>query len=569
MTPREELLSNIARRLRACTNDCLVAQLPAEALTILAAARALCPNDPDLRAMHATVIDAISRLVPADPDAAALEHELLRCYSRPISPQSWPNEALTATGLRLRSEGFASLAERAFRDASRLYPNLPWPLIHLGVQLRDRGALDDARTCFDNAIAVEPDHLHARLEAAATAEKLGDNSEVQRHLIQAIHHHPRASEPRSVLAALYRRLSRTAEARAILSFEPSDELAHLVMFERALVAWSGDRDAKELLLIATGSDSTIASFGRYLNEGVMHKRIAPDILTPASHIYLQAHADDDKLLLAQHAVRRSIVDAVIERRPFSFIRLGDGEGALLSYLDTQEALIPVERALHNNLLGREIWDTWLGRPISREDVADLASLQTALTEAVRDADIVGVPRLADAARGISYIEYHGCLRAHQFVRSIRTRGLTTVQMNVLLHQSGAYYELLSGLASISLITCHPGLAAAFEQFKPGLRVRTYLIPTQAGNQLVFGYCSHDKPHFPDVFNQMYEDLMIPDAGHVVLVAAGVFGKIYCNIIKQRGGIGLDIGAMADAFAGFNTRASITALFDEPLLRHSG
>ena len=41
---------------------------------------------------------------------------------------------------------------------------------------------------------------------------------------------------------------------------------------------------------------------------------------------------------------------------------------------------------------------------------------------------------------------------------------------------------------------------------------------------------------------------MPFPGAVFLVGAGALGKIYCQWIKERGGIALDIGSMCDAWA---------------------
>jgi hypothetical protein len=50
-----------------------------------------------------------------------------------------------------------------------------------------------------------------------------------------------------------------------------------------------------------------------------------------------------------------------------------------------------------------------------------------------------------------------------------------------------------------------------------------------------------------------------------LVSAGVLGKIYCEQIRKLGGRSFDLGALADAFCGYNTRSSIWKKWnDKPL-----
>ena len=52
------------------------------------------------------------------------------------------------------------------------------------------------------------------------------------------------------------------------------------------------------------------------------------------------------------------------------------------------------------------------------------------------------------------------------------------------------------------------------------------------------------------------ELEVPYRGAVFLVAGGLLGKIYCHRIRELGGIALDIGALADAWVGINTRGTV-------------
>ena len=70
--------------------------------------------------------------------------------------------------------------------------------------------------------------------------------------------------------------------------------------------------------------------------------------------------------------------------------------------------------------------------------------------------------------------------------------------------------------------------------------------------------SHEaqKAHFPDYFNDLCSSISVAYKGEVFLVAAGFLGKIYCNIIKEQGGIALDIGSAADYWLNYNTRQAV-------------
>ena len=51
------------------------------------------------------------------------------------------------------------------------------------------------------------------------------------------------------------------------------------------------------------------------------------------------------------------------------------------------------------------------------------------------------------------------------------------------------------------------------------------------------------------FLELRETLAVPFRGAVFVVGAGAPGKIYCQWIKERGGIALDIGSICDGWAG--------------------
>lgn len=66
-------------------------------------------------------------------------------------------------------------------------------------------------------------------------------------------------------------------------------------------------------------------------------------------------------------------------------------------------------------------------------------------------------------------------------------------------------------------------------------------------------------HFPTVYDRTLAELSVPRPGAVFLVAGGLLGKIYCDRIKQLGGIAFDIGAVVDAWMGHNTRGIVLNL----------
>jgi len=63
-----------------------------------------------------------------------------------------------------------------------------------------------------------------------------------------------------------------------------------------------------------------------------------------------------------------------------------------------------------------------------------------------------------------------------------------------------------------------------------------------------GLCS-----FPEVYERLRGEIAPPARGAVYLVGAGAFGQVYCDWIRARGSIGIDIGSVFDGWAGVRVR----------------
>jgi hypothetical protein len=55
-------------------------------------------------------------------------------------------------------------------------------------------------------------------------------------------------------------------------------------------------------------------------------------------------------------------------------------------------------------------------------------------------------------------------------------------------------------------------------------------------------------HYPDRFQYLRTEIRRLGPGDIVLVAAGVLGKIYADWIRAQGAIALDVGSAADFWA---------------------
>ena len=237
-------------------------------------------------------------------------------------------------------------------------------------------------------------------------------------------------------------------------------------------------------------------------------------------------------------ILRRIEAAIAGRHGLSMIGLGDGEGAILGHENPAMAA----------MLSRCV-QIWPGPQSLSGD--EMAVLRAGLDEAIAGADIIGLPRPRQLALPDRGMAYQAAIARVEARSAARRALLSDACLHVYLQYSGAIGWILAGLDRVTVIGCRdvaPLLTAAF-----GIgEVRSWLVRGEAAFPGPI-----TQPHWPDGFDQMLRRLEQVEAGDVVLVGAGVFGKIYCDRIRRRGGIALDLGSVLDGWAGVESRGNLT------------
>jgi hypothetical protein len=276
-----------------------------------------------------------------------------------------------------------------------------------------------------------------------------------------------------------------------------------------------------------------------------------DTLAQHRDVRPDAHLLDASFLLQDALeVALRLTEAADAMSPFSLVRLGDGEGAMLPYRRELQTFRAMDLAENSK--------TWWGR-----DGSPTAELARELEQAIRAADVIGIPDL-DRATRIFYQtartaflangrNMRGLLAAADFVASnCPSAAWTTCHVHQSLAFWGLWDLILPRLGRLDLITCHGQLGDVLERAH-GVHIgRTHRIPPERKYAAAFADGSGER-HFPDVFEQLRGVLPETAPGRVVLVSAGMLGKIYCHWIKQAGGIAIDIGSAADHWCGYGTR----------------
>lgn len=347
---------------------------------------------------------------------------------------------------------------------------------------------------------------------------------------------------RSVLAGLPVSASRTGRALQLnRQFQQLRLDSYEALTQGRLLAPNEPSEQRVLAVLHDEGPAEGAETLRELAQALArHRDVRPD-----------AHLLDASFLLQDALeVALRITDAADAMRPFSLVRLGDGEGAMLPYRRELQSFRATDLAENSK--------TWWG-----QDGAPTPELAGELEQAIRAADVVGIPDLDRATRNFYHTaltaflangrNMRGLLAAADFVASsCPSAAWTTCHVHQSLAFWGLWDLILPRLGRLDLITCHGQLGDVLARAH-GVHIGwTHRIPPERKYAAAFADGTGER-HFPDVFERLRGVLPEAEPGRVVLVSAGMLGKIYCHWIKQAGGIAIDIGSAADHWCGYGTR----------------
>ncbi|MGP8291670.1 hypothetical protein ACT3OH_15510 [Vreelandella zhanjiangensis] len=229
---------------------------------------------------------------------------------------------------------------------------------------------------------------------------------------------------------------------------------------------------------------------------------------------------------------------------FSFIRLSDGEGFIFQNLSDHFTI--------NDSSNRQ--RHWWGEEIPAE-IRD--ELLFDLLEAVEAADVLGIPSIYRFVRDHSD-------KTFSLKQSLQGRGLVAVLAglryidtpNKLYTDDKANIatfnrmEIVSALAKQAqkVIVVNSGSAASVKQaFSDFFEFEHIQVPTHHKTSLNDKYHSSPRP-LPYVYREVVAKIEASTTqGTLVLVGAGVAGKVFMHAAKKRGGVALDIGSAMDQF----------------------
>jgi len=457
------------------------------------------------------LVHALQRLESADADS-----------SRWLKNRSL-HEFLNTCGLRSRDLGRRDLGYLFFDLAHRLSPGNAWYAINAAIELRDQGKVRVASGKLDGVLAKEPENPLALHEKAVCLMLSGETHKASQMLRRVVELDPKHR---------FAWMNLVKCSVATLRF---DESAALIGdLRKSAVVDGGMLNLLEQLIV----------FVRRYHQEIANVVVEKDRRT-ASGSFQDLSS----------RIASEVIAALDDRRPFSLIRLGDGEGALLaSAVFNAEADADFDALLEFNR--RDFLSRWFG--VNADHVAKSISLVTrSLCEAVESADSLGAPDQRWWTREMALADSRGLPSlgaVFLYVRTLDSGRLCHHQINHALNEFGGLDAILTGRKNpIVVIGPHPGLEDYVRTRFCVEDVRAIRIPVRQADLPSLDYRQDQRRHFPDVYNEVCKLLEDLPAGCICLVGAGPLGKIYCSIAKKHGHVAIDLGSVMDKWANLKTR----------------
>ncbi len=259
------------------------------------------------------------------------------------------------------------------------------------------------------------------------------------------------------------------------------------------------------------------------------------LLTSWSTFCIQETKDliADKTILQDEFI--SIVSKhLASKKPFSFIRINHCENRLLGYDFTfPKEEVDITYAIQ------------FGQSLSSKDTNYISSR---IKEAVKNSTVIGVPKDSGfSSNKLRFLE--STTKVHLYNLSLLNKQLfTSVNIHYALGQELKFKTLLQSAEKIVAITCRD-----ISSLEKSINKKIHKIEIPAEHRFK-GDQTNTFPHYPDAFIKIekeIEEQVFP--GVIVLVGAGILGKIYCDTILQNGGIAIDVGSLMDAIENIPTR----------------
>ena len=412
-----------------------------------------------------------------------------------------------------------ALAERAVREEA------PGLIIVVGLTLRDRGHTDWAEYVFNVALKVPGARGAALFELSVAASLTGRPQEAVILLSRL-----EAEQPLNAYQqrAYVHQLIRTGDHEGALA---RLEIAH------QQEPWQVEEH------------TTLRQFADYWRQHPLDAALAR--CRALRNVYPSRTPEQ---------LAADITAALDSGRPYSLIRVNDGEGSVLHLSVSDEAEYHALYTRNRREFHTKFWFGDLSMEFDPAYTRTCRELNAVLKRAdclgadhslglpveYRWASLRNVPCLFNVVRKLEQIAAEPDFEPGRI-------GLCDPQVAHPLLFEGHLERLIRSRPQLGLISCHAALPEALKRRFDLAEVFFHKTPGEAAVE-----DRAAREPFGVWHERLCEEVSQARSGVLYLVGAGIPGKIYCDLIKKAGGVALDIGAIADVWMKAPTRSGIEA-----------
>ena len=259
---------------------------------------------------------------------------------------------------------------------------------------------------------------------------------------------------------------------------------------------------------------------------------------------------------SEFEICNEIKKAIYQKNPYSLVRVGDGEGVMLKI----DKIVNLKEKSNNNKFSEMaksyFLKRWFGENYKKNISNELYELSKISYEK-SDALCLSMQYKYEYDKTI--IENYGNMRATEYVIETKKQiGTNNIIEKLLLNTDIFEYLLIENKFNIKIITCHEIIAEKLKKFTE--KVEIIKIPWHHEYARMMKI-KESMVHIEE-FNNIINNINKSEECDLFIVGAGYLGKIYCETIRSNGGRAIDVGALLDIIANYNTRDSLVKIWEK-------
>lgn len=228
-------------------------------------------------------------------------------------------------------------------------------------------------------------------------------------------------------------------------------------------------------------------------------------------------------------LKNKIIDLIIEKKPFSLTRIGDGE---ILVLDDS-----IDKKLTEHMFKRHLG--YLPNDNEKKEIKEN------LIYSIKNSDGLSLrknyPENLIAWGKVPF--FYNSL-------DLKDKIYFDHDFHFYLMNDDNFDDILNKIENLTIISSRDVADKIKIKYPTIKNITNYTIP----GENMFEEIKQTKNFYPNVYNEIYKDISMKNChNNLLLLGGGFVGKRLGNIFKEKGGISIDIGSVFDFWVGKVTR----------------